>query len=62
MSKVIEQDGKHYRMRRGKLVEIPEEWLGKTTSKKTIRQRKSKRLHKHRRCQPKSETTKGIAR
>lgn len=29
MSKRIEKDGKFYRMRRGKLVEIPPEWVGR---------------------------------
>jgi hypothetical protein len=42
MAKRIDIDGKSYRMRRGKLVEIPPEWVGKTTSEKTIRQRPSK--------------------
>jgi hypothetical protein len=39
----IEVDGKHYRMRRGRLVEIPPEWVGKTTHPQTIRKRPSKR-------------------
>lgn len=38
--KRIEIDGKFYRMRRGKLVEIPVKWLGNITTAKTIRQRK----------------------
>ncbi len=42
MSKLIIIDGKHYRVRRGKLVLIPEDWVGNITTKKTIRQRKSK--------------------
>lgn len=42
MSKLIIIDGKHYRIRRGKLVLIPEDWIGNITTKKTIRQRKSK--------------------
>ena len=29
-----------YRLRRGKMVLIPEEWLGKVTDKQTIRKRK----------------------
>jgi hypothetical protein len=41
MAKRIEKDGKFYRMRRGKLVEIPEEWLGKDQYKQSIRKRKS---------------------
>lgn len=28
MSRRIEQDGKFFRMRRGKLVQIPPEWVG----------------------------------
>jgi hypothetical protein len=31
-----------YRVRRGKLVEIPPEWIGNVTTKETIRQRTSK--------------------
>lgn len=46
MAKLIEKDGKFYRMRRGKLVEIPQEWVGKTVYKQTIRKRKSKRSPK----------------
>ncbi len=39
----IEIDGKFYRKRRGKIVEIPAEWVGKTVDLQTIRKRKSKR-------------------
>lgn len=46
MAKAIKIDGKTYRMRRGKLVEIPEKWVGNCTTKKTIRQRPSKQIHK----------------
>jgi len=46
--KRIEKDGKFYRMRRGVLVEIPEEWVGKTTHKQTINKRPSKQIHKKR--------------
>ena len=35
-------DGKPHRERRGKLVEIPDEWFGKVTHKQTIRKRDSK--------------------
>ena len=42
MGKRIEIDGKFYRMRRGRLVEIPEEWVGRVTHPQTIRKRKSK--------------------
>lgn len=43
MSKRIEIDGKFYRLRRGVLVQIPDEWVGKTTHPQTIRKRKSKK-------------------
>lgn len=46
MAKRIEIDGKFYRKRRGQLVEIPLEWLGKVTDRKTIRQRPSKLTNK----------------
>lgn len=42
MAKRIEIDGKFYRYRRGKLVEIPIEWVNRVTSRQTIRQRNSK--------------------
>ena len=41
MGKRIEIDGRYYRMRRGKLVEIPPEWVGKVTHPQTIRKRKT---------------------
>lgn len=40
--KRIEIDGKFYRMREGKLVEIPEEWVGVVTHPQTIKKRQSK--------------------
>lgn len=43
MSKRIEIDGKFYRMREGKLVQIPDEWVGKIPHKQTVKKRKSKR-------------------
>ena len=43
MAKRIEKDGKFYRMRRGKLVEIPSEWVGQTTHEQTKRKRRSTR-------------------
>lgn len=46
MAQRIEKDGKFYRMRRGKLVEIPAKWVGRHTTKKTIRQRPSKLVGK----------------
>ena len=42
MAKRIEIDGKFYRWRRGVLVEIPPEWVGKVTDPSTIRKRQSK--------------------
>lgn len=42
MSKRIEKDGKFYRKRRGELVEIPPEWVGKTLHPQTKRKRLSK--------------------
>lgn len=39
--KRIEVDGKFYRMRRGQLVEIPEEWVGQVTHPQTARKRSS---------------------
>jgi hypothetical protein len=42
MPKLIEIDGKFFRMRRKKLVAIPEEWLGKVTFAQTMRERPSK--------------------
>jgi hypothetical protein len=40
--KRIEVDGKFYRMRRGKLVLIPDEWVGSTVTPQTKRKRLSK--------------------
>ena len=45
----IEKDGKTFRMRRGKLVEIPPEWVGNTVARRTINQRPSKLTGKLRR-------------
>ena len=42
MSKVIERDGRHYRIRRGVVVEIPPEWVGVVTHPQTIAKRASK--------------------
>lgn len=44
--KRIEKDGKFYRLRRGKLVEIPAEWVGKVATPQTIRSRASKQTGK----------------
>ena len=42
-------DGKVFRERRGKLVEIPPEWVGHTVSRQTIENRPSKMTGKLRR-------------
>lgn len=42
MAKVVMIENIPHRIRRGKLVAIPIEWLGKHTTKTTIRQRKLK--------------------
>lgn len=44
--KRIERDGKFYRMRRGKLVEIPAEWVGEVTWPQTLRKRPGKLIGK----------------
>lgn len=44
--KRIEKDGRFYRLRRGKLVEIPVEWVGQVVYPRTIRERPSKRVGK----------------
>ncbi len=41
--KRTEVDGKFYRIRDGKRVEIPEKWVGKVTHPQTISKRKSKK-------------------
>ena len=47
MSKAVRgEDGKLYRTRRGKLVEIPPEWVGRFTTPATIRHRDSKLTNK----------------
>lgn len=47
--KRIDKAGKSYRIRRGKLVEIPAEWVGKFPTDKTKRQRPSRMTNKLRR-------------
>jgi len=59
-TKRIDIDGKSFRLRRGKLVEIPAEWVGKVTDPATIRQRKSKLIHKRRRGKPKPIRSNGV--
>ncbi len=46
MGKRFEIGGKYFRVRRGKLVEIPEKWEGKTLSGQTKRKRQSKLTRK----------------
>lgn len=41
--RIVKADGKVYRRRRGRLVEIPPEWVGRTTHPQTIRKRPSKK-------------------
>lgn len=48
VAKVTEADGRSYRVRRGKLVAIPPEWVGKVTHPQTIAKRPSKHPHKRR--------------
>lgn len=43
MAKRIEIDGHFYRMREGKLVQIPDEWVGVVTHPQTIAKRQSKK-------------------
>lgn len=60
--KRVEIDGRFYRERRGRLVEIPPEWVGHTVDPQKIRKRKSKLIHKRRRGAPKPQKTRGIQR
>jgi hypothetical protein len=46
--KAIHQDGKVFRVRRGKLVEIPPSWVGVFPTDKTIRNRRSKQSKQQR--------------
>ena len=41
MKRIAIEDG-FFRLRRGKLVQIPEKWVGKTVHPQTIRKRKKK--------------------
>lgn len=56
MNKRIEKDGKFYRMRRGVLVEIPQEWVGKGGQTDT-KARQSKRPRKERRMDDSARTS-----
>lgn len=42
LGNLYEKDGKYYRIRRGELVRIPDEWYGHVTHRQTIMKRKSK--------------------
>jgi len=44
MAKRIQVDGKFYRVRRGALVEIPAEWVGRVTTPQTISKRRSNQV------------------
>lgn len=44
--KRIEIDGKFYRVRRGELVQIPDQWVGKIVTEQTKRNRPSKQIGK----------------
>ena len=46
--KRLDIGNKSFRQRRGKWVEIPEDWVNKTTDKQTIRKRDSKKTRKTR--------------
>ena len=46
MAALIQIGNRCYRRRRGKLVEIPPEWVGKVTHPQTVRKRASKRRKK----------------
>ena len=45
---MTEDAKKVFRIRRGKTVQVPAEWVGRFPTKKTIAERPSKQLHKHR--------------
>ncbi len=44
----VDTDGRVFRTRRGKEVEIPQKWVGKAPTKRTIRSRRSRALAKYR--------------
>lgn len=45
--KRIEQDDGYYRVRRGKLVRIPDEWVGRTLHPQHKRNRKEENIRGH---------------
>lgn len=46
MAKRIKIGNDYFRVRRGKLIKIPDDWVGKVTHPQTIRKRKSKETFK----------------
>jgi len=46
MTERIEHNGSFFRRRRGKLVRIPDKWVGRTAHPQTIRKRQSKHTGK----------------
>lgn len=48
--KLIVEGDKHYRIRRGRKVEIPPQWVGHTVHPQTIAKRPSKAIHKRRKA------------
>ena len=47
MAKIIKTAEESFRIRRGKLVKIPEEWIGKTVHHRTKKKRRLKREKKN---------------
>jgi len=45
---IIDEDGRRFRIRRGRMVEIPDEWSGKTVWDQTKNRRRSRIIHKRR--------------
>ena len=45
---IVEDGPEHYRIRRGKKVRIPDEWLHKVPHRQTVHKRPSKGLRKNR--------------
>ena len=55
--KRIKMGDKYYRYRRGELVEIPIEWVGKTPNKNQMNNRKSRRYMSRRTRKNKNKST-----
>lgn len=62
MAKLIKTDDGYFRIRRGKLVRIPDEWLLNVTHPQTINKRLSKQTRKQRLKRDTSYTEKGHPR